>query len=43
MVHRICLLKHVIEGQTKGRRIDMTGRLRRRCKQLMDDLKEKRG
>jgi len=43
MVHRNCLLKHVIEGETKGRRINMTGRLGRRCKQLVDDLKEKRG
>jgi len=40
MVHRNCLLKHVNERETMGRRIDMTGR---RCKQLVNDLKEKRG
>jgi hypothetical protein len=42
-VHRKCLLKHVIEGDRKGRRTDMTGRLGRRHKQLLDDLKEKKG
>jgi hypothetical protein len=31
----------VIEGQLEGR-IEMTGRRGRRCKQLLDDLKEKR-
>jgi hypothetical protein len=35
-----CLLKHVIEGKLEGR-IEMTGRRRRRRKQLLDDLKEK--
>jgi hypothetical protein len=35
---RNCLLKHVIEGKLEGR-IEMVGR---RCKQLLDDLKEKR-
>jgi hypothetical protein len=35
---RNCLLKHVIEGKLEGR-IAMTGR---RCKQLLDDLKEQR-
>ena len=37
-----CLLKHVIEGTIKGR-VEVTGRRGRRRKQLMDDLKEKRG
>jgi len=32
-----CLLKHVTEGQIR-RRIDVTGRRERRCKQLLDDL-----
>jgi hypothetical protein len=34
--------KHVIEGKLEGR-IKMTGRRGRRRKQLLDDLKEKRG
>jgi len=34
-----CLLQHVIEGKIEGR-IGMTGRRR---KQLLDDLKERRG
>jgi hypothetical protein len=37
---RNCLLKHVIEGKLEGR-IEMMGRRGRRCKQLLDDLKEK--
>jgi hypothetical protein len=41
ILHRNCLLKHVIEGKSEGR-IEMTGRRGRRCKQLLDDLKEKR-
>jgi hypothetical protein len=41
ILRRNCLLKHVIEGKLEGR-IEMTGRLRRRRKQLLDDLKEKR-
>jgi hypothetical protein len=32
-----CLLKHVFEGK-----VEITGRRRRRCKQLLDDLKEER-
>jgi hypothetical protein len=40
-LHRNCLLKQVIEGKLEGR-IEMTGRRGRRCKQLLDDLKEKR-
>jgi hypothetical protein len=41
ILRRNCLLKHVIEGKVEGR-IEMTGRRGRRCKQLLDDLKEKR-
>jgi hypothetical protein len=39
---RNCLLKHVIEGKIKGE-IEETGREGRRRKQLLDDLKGKRG
>ena len=39
---RNCLLKRVIERKIEGR-IEMTGRRGRRSKQLLDDLKEKRG
>jgi hypothetical protein len=35
ILHRNCLLKHVIEGKTEGR-IEVTGR---RCKQLLDELR----
>jgi hypothetical protein len=42
ILHRNCLLKHAIEGKVEGR-IEMTGRRGRRRKQLLDDLKEKRG
>jgi hypothetical protein len=38
---RDCLLKHVIEGKIEGR-IQVTGRRGRKCKQLLDDLKEMR-
>jgi hypothetical protein len=41
ILHRNCLLKHVIEGKLEGK-IEMTGRRGRRHKQLQDDLKEKR-
>jgi hypothetical protein len=41
ILRRNCLLKHVIEGKLEGR-IEMTGRRERRCKQMLDDLKEKR-
>ena len=43
--HILCwnwLLKHVIEGKIE-RRIEVAGKWERRCKQLVDDLKEKRG
>jgi hypothetical protein len=42
ILRRNCLLKHVIDGNLE-RRIEMTGRRGRRRKQLLDDLKEKRG
>jgi hypothetical protein len=42
ILHRNCLLKHVIEGKIEGR-IEVTGRRGRRCKQLLDDLQETRG
>ena len=38
VLRRNCLLKHVFEGKIKG-----VGRRRRRRKQILDDLKEKRG
>jgi hypothetical protein len=34
--------EHVIEGQIEGR-IEVTGKRRRRCQHVLDDLKEKRG
>jgi hypothetical protein len=37
-----CLIKHVTEGKIEGR-IEVMGRRGRRCKQLLDDLKERRG
>jgi hypothetical protein len=39
---RNCFLKHVIEGKTEVR-VEVTGRQERRCKQLLDDLMERRG
>jgi hypothetical protein len=39
---RNCLLKHVIEGKIDGR-IKVKGIGERRRKQLLDDLREKRG
>jgi hypothetical protein len=39
---RNCLLKQVIEGKIKGG-IEVTGRRGRRCRKLLDDLKEGRG
>jgi hypothetical protein len=41
ILRRNCLLNRVIEGKLEGT-IEMTGRRGRRCKQLLDDLKEKR-
>jgi len=37
-----CFLKHVTEGKTEGR-IKVTGRQRRRCKQLLDNFQLKTG
>jgi len=37
-----CFLKNVIEGKIEGRK-EVTRRKRRRHKQLLDDLKQKRG
>jgi hypothetical protein len=39
---RNCLLKQVIGGKVEGK-IEVTGRGGKRCKQLLDDLKGKRG
>jgi hypothetical protein len=39
---RNCLLWQVIEGKIKGG-IEVTGRRGRRCRKLLDDLKERRG
>jgi hypothetical protein len=41
-VRRNCLLKHVIEGKIEGR-IEVMGRLGRRRKELLDDLRKNRG
>ena len=42
ILHRNCLLQRVIEGKIQGG-IDVTGRRGRRCRKLLDDLKEMRG
>ena len=41
-MRRNCLLQKVIEGKVK-REIEVTGRQGRRRRELLDDLKEKRG
>jgi hypothetical protein len=41
-LHRNCFLQWVIEGKIKGG-IEVTGRRGRRCRKLLDDLKERRG
>jgi hypothetical protein len=41
-LRRSCLLKHVIERKIEGR-IEVSGRQGRRCKLLLDDLKETKG
>jgi hypothetical protein len=38
-LRRKCRIKHVIEGKIEGR-IDVTGRRRKRRKQLLDDFKK---
>jgi hypothetical protein len=42
ILRRNCLLQRVIEGKIKGG-IEATGRRGRRCRKLLDDLKERRG
>jgi hypothetical protein len=42
ILRRSCLLKHVIEGKVE-RRIEVMGRQGKIRKQLLDDLREKRG
>jgi hypothetical protein len=39
-LRRNCLLEHVIEGKLQGR-IEVTGTLGRRCKQLLNDLNKR--
>jgi hypothetical protein len=41
-IRRNCLLQQVIEGKIKGE-IEVTARRGRRCRKLLDDLKERRG
>jgi hypothetical protein len=41
-LRRNCLLQQVIEGKIKEE-IEVTGRRERKRRQLLDDLKEKRG
>jgi hypothetical protein len=43
ILHRNCLLQRVIEGKIKGWGIEVAGRRGRRCRKLLDDLKERRG
>jgi len=42
ILRRNCLLQRVIEGKIKGG-TEVTGRRRRKCRKLLDDLKERRG
>jgi len=42
MLRKNCFLKHIIERKIEGR-TEETGRRGRRCKQLLHDLKEKKG
>ena len=42
ILRRNCLLQRVIEGKIKGG-IEVTERRGRRCRKLLDDLKERRG
>jgi hypothetical protein len=42
ILHRNCFLQRVIEGKIKGGK-EVTGRQGRRCRKLLDDLKERRG
>jgi hypothetical protein len=43
ILRRNCLLKHVIEGKVEGKGREGKGRRKRRCRQLLDDPKEKTG
>jgi len=43
ILRRNCLLQRVIEGKIKGVGIEVTGRRGRKCRKLLDDLKERRG
>jgi len=42
ILRRNCLLQRFIEGKIQGG-IEVTGRQGRRCRKLLDDLKERRG
>ena len=42
ILRRNCLLQQIIEGKIKGQ-IEVTRRRGRRCKKLLDDLKDRRG
>ena len=42
ILHRNCLLQRVTEGKIQGG-IGVTGRQGRRCRKLLDDLKERTG
>jgi hypothetical protein len=42
ILRRNCFLQQVIEGKIKGE-IEVTGRRGRRCRKILDDLKERRG
>ena len=42
ILRKNCLLKQVIEGKIKGE-MNVTRRRGRRCKKLLDDLKDRRG
>jgi hypothetical protein len=42
MLRRSCLVKHVIEEKIEGM-MEVTVRRGRRCKELLEDLKEKAG
>jgi len=41
ILRRNCFLQRVVEGKIKGG-IEVTGRRGRRCRKLLDDLKERR-
>ena len=42
ILRRNCLLKQIIEGKIKGQ-IEVTRKRGRRCKKLLNDLKDRRG